>query len=312
MSHFVVMIIGHQDIDQALTPYWELDLGQEEASNDSRAEFEDTEQEFVIEYDEKLREMIIGEDGLLYFPWDHTFGLERVGLSGSKIGAPEHLERVQVSFWEMYDTFDKFMKEYHDEEPDTKTGRYGFWRNPKAKWDWFQLGGRWSGFLKLKNGQNGILGSRSLLDESPDDRKGRADIALFRDIDWDSMVNRELGERARRFWILHVVKKLGEELTNEDEKFMADFDPIPLEPQVFGAQYNNNIETYVAAMELTYVPWSVIDQNGKWFEHSEMGWWGMSTPNEEENKGRWNLGFFDRFLKDLPPETTISIVDCHI
>lgn len=39
-----------------------------------------------------------------------------------------------------------------------------YWENPNAKWDWFEIGGRWSGRLRLKSGE-------------------RADSALLCDID---------------------------------------------------------------------------------------------------------------------------------
>lgn len=41
---------------------------------------------------------------------------------------------------------------------------YEYWTNPNAKWDWFEVGGRWSNRLRLKNGE-------------------RADSALLCDID---------------------------------------------------------------------------------------------------------------------------------
>lgn len=36
------------------------------------------------------------------------------------------------------------------EEWDEKQGDYGYWYNPNAKWDWWTVGGRWSGLLHLK------------------------------------------------------------------------------------------------------------------------------------------------------------------
>lgn len=41
---------------------------------------------------------------------------------------------------------------------------YEYWTNPNAKWDWFEIGGRWSNRLRLKSGE-------------------RADSALLNDID---------------------------------------------------------------------------------------------------------------------------------
>ena len=43
------------------------------------------------------------------------------------------------------------MKEWCGQENrDPKTGRYGYWRNPNAKWDWYSTGGRWAGHFLIK------------------------------------------------------------------------------------------------------------------------------------------------------------------
>jgi hypothetical protein len=34
--------------------------------------------------------------------------------------------------------------------------------NPNAKWDWYQVGGRWNGYFKLKDGTLGLLGEPGL------------------------------------------------------------------------------------------------------------------------------------------------------
>ena len=48
-------------------------------------------------------------------------------------------------------------------------------------------------------------------------------------------------------------------------------------------------------------------KNGEWFEKGQMGWWGVST-DEDEN---WQEEF-DKLLKTLPGETLLTVVDCHI
>lgn len=47
-------------------------------------------------------------------------------------------------------------------------GDWGYFHNPDAKWDWYIVGGRWSGFLILKDGC-------------------RANEALVKDVDWEAM-----------------------------------------------------------------------------------------------------------------------------
>jgi hypothetical protein len=60
-----------------------------------------------------------------------------------KLPAPK---KIKLS--DKYDTFDKYMALY---ECDYKNdnGKYGYMRNPNYFYDWWQLGGRWSGY-KIK------------------------------------------------------------------------------------------------------------------------------------------------------------------
>jgi hypothetical protein len=58
--------------------------------------------------------------------------------------------------------------------------------NPHSKWDWYVIGGRWGGFLKMKPGRTGDLGPRHSFDEPP--ALGGADIALVGDVDWEAMI----------------------------------------------------------------------------------------------------------------------------
>lgn len=58
--------------------------------------------------------------------------------------------------------------------------------NPASKWDWYVIGGRWGGFLKMKPGCTGELGKRLAFDEPP--AAGGADIALAGDVDWAAMI----------------------------------------------------------------------------------------------------------------------------
>lgn len=41
-------------------------------------------------------------------------------------------------------------EEDEDADIDAETGKRGWWYNPKTKWDWYSIGGRWSGLLRLK------------------------------------------------------------------------------------------------------------------------------------------------------------------
>ena len=43
----------------------------------------------------------------------------------------------------------------------------------------------------------------------------------------------------------------------------------------------------------------------------EMGWFGMSSETPEEGK-QYEMSFYDNFIKDLPEDAFLCVVDCHI
>lgn len=67
-----------------------------------------------------------------------------------------------------YETLEDFMWEYHGYKKDKETGKYGYWENPNAEWDWYEIGGRWSNSLLTKNGV-------------------KCDLEQLKNIDWDGM-----------------------------------------------------------------------------------------------------------------------------
>lgn len=69
---------------------------------------------------------------------------------------------------EEYENLDEFMENYYGYTKNEETGKYGYYYNPNAHWDWYKVGGRWSESLLLKNGQ-------------------RADYGKLKDIDWEKM-----------------------------------------------------------------------------------------------------------------------------
>ena len=52
--------------------------------------------------------------------------------------------------------------------------------NPKSRWDWYVIGGRWTGYFPLKNGTKGIIGRPGILTKPS--MPGFADQARFCDI----------------------------------------------------------------------------------------------------------------------------------
>ena len=75
----------------------------------------------------------------------------------------------------------EYMEFFEDEECELneETGRRGYWQNPNARWDWYEVGGRFRGMLRASRGSRAVperLGGRY--------PKGRYDSARVGDCDF--------------------------------------------------------------------------------------------------------------------------------
>lgn len=174
-----------------------------------------------------------------------------------------------------FSSFEDFMKEYAGySERDVKTGRFGYWENPNKKWDWYVLGGRWSGFFTLKSG-------------------GVANQACKKDIDFDAIVSKAV-KRAEKDW---------DEAQNdvkEDEaiRFFR-----------YGIKKGSTREQHIEeARKNAYTTFAVL-KDGIWYERGEMGWWGCVS---NEKKGcNWRDEYMALF-DEIEDDELLSIYDCHI
>jgi len=234
---------------------------------------------------------------------------------------------------EGYDSVDDMIKDGYD----LLDGKPGYYENPNKKWDWYQVGGRWTGFFKLKSGRNGALGSPSLLMKNHKDKPGTADVAFKKDIDFEGMFQDAYNEAkvqyqqvkeiigndpnhtlwktfikqrdegkidtdtARKlFWDQPLCKKWKENKQKLDN--LAGWDSSPDKFQIPEETYCNTAGMH-SFMTYAYL------HEGKWHGRGDMGWWGVSM-NETE-AGEWEKQFM-KFLDSLPDDTLFTIVDCHI
>lgn len=55
-------------------------------------------------------------------------------------------------------------------------------------------------------------------------------------------------------------------------------------------------------------PFAVV-KDGQWYQKGQMGWFGMSTDNISDEE--WDARVLE-LIKDLPDDTMLTVVDCHI
>ncbi len=207
-------------------------------------------------------------------------------ITVKKIKAP-----AKISFKDKYKTFEGFMAEYCGEDKrDPEKGVYGYWHNPNAKWDWVELGGRWTGSFKLKERHSFAATGAPGLMTAPA-KAGYADQAWKRDIDFEAM-EKEGMEEAESSW-----KKI-EELLADGKKTDAYFHHgYEGEKKEQFINYRTKFHTFA------------ILKDGKWYEKGQMGWWGMV--HKEKDLDKWSEEF-SKLISELPDDTLLSVYDCHI
>ena len=281
MSHYTVLVIG-EDVERQLAPFDE-NIEMPEYKND-----------------------IVSEDEKKSFTETYTNFEE-----GKDYGAKSEEEAKQNSKLSFEELYKKYGKDWNGSRWRKETNRV--WANystynPDSKWDWFEIGGRWAGSLKLKKNVD-----KSKYDEvnfsygwSEEEKekviKARfIDSALKKDIDFSH--DKKAYKKALRFWELKVEKQ--EPKTKEDKEIIK-WDLY--KPSYYKKRYKTK-ENY-AKLESEFSTHAIL-KDGEWVEAGQMGWFGCSsaTPRQE---GKFAEGFYDKFIKDLPPETKLTIVDCHI
>lgn len=184
--------------------------------------------------------------------------------------------------------------------------------NPNAKWDWFQIGGRWTGFLKLKPGAEGGTGE-----------PGWVDCARKGDVDWEGMRSEaekeaaELYDRARALvpddWApWETVKEQFVSIERAREVYNAQPQVMALreeEPWYEVDSFLESRERYIELAGKSAVATFAILRDGEWIERGEMGWWAIIS--NDTGKENWCDKAWE-IIQAVPDDELITIVDCHI
>ncbi|MCK9521348.1 MAG: hypothetical protein WC279_14770 [Sulfurimonas sp.] len=326
MSHFTVMVFG-DNWEEQLAPFQENNMGD---CPEEFMEFNDTEDEEHEKWLTGTTEVVVLPDGRLVSKWDDMFRTKPWTSSDSHV-VPEELEKRTVPFTELYPTFEQFMADYVGySERDPKTGRYGYWHNPNSKWDWYQVGGRWTGYFKVKEGAEATVGEPGVFGNRA--REGYADQLRKGDIDFEGMYADAMEEAAERYdkfeevtaglevpptWAevrgmypdIEEARKVYRAYPWVDALQKADLMPFFGDAHEVWRVRAGGRSAYIENAKCkALLPFAVI-VDGKWYEKGEMGWWGLVI--DEKLEYDWSAKFMELF-ESLPDDTLITICDCHI
>jgi len=234
------------------------------------------------------------------------------------------------------------------EETDADTGVTMYYEmstyNPQSKWDGWVVGGRWRDYFPVatvdKRDETGRFtmqgepswsnaderhkfgyvdgGSRGMLDfDRLRDERGTAaateydrwtaytaglptalPFATFADSTDDIEDARKL------YWAQPVMAKIKADRAAGNREFDSLFN----EPMTkFGVSHN----TYVQRARDQAVPgFAMLDLEGRWLAPGDMGWWGMST-DEDDDRVQYRARA-NEYLDSLAPDAIVIVVDCHV
>lgn len=181
--------------------------------------------------------------------------------------------------------------------------------NKNAKWDWWVEGGRWGDWLKLKDGRRADSARKGDIDfESMRDEAGAKAAA-----DWDKAATATGGQTWLSWVHMRDVEHNGDiDAAREAYKAqpaVAALKPLFDHPFHDKDQYLTPRDQFIQqARDRATVLYAVV-KDSVWSVKGEMGWFGMSSGDMDQNE--WNRKV-NELLDGLPDDTLITVVDCHI
>ena len=296
MSHFAVLVIG-DDIEEQLAKYDE-NLEMPRYVKYTKEELIANEKQSIEEYKNGTYAEYLAD------PIAYAIACND-NENHLKFVSEVFPKRLTMTDEEIYELATK----WYDEDEIGSDGEVYSSRNPDSKWDWYEVGGRYAGRIAVKDGVE--------IDEPnfswgwSEDEKDKVvamgyktDSAYIKDIDFSKMHRTEEDYKyAIRFWELVVE---GDKPKNKEEEDIVKWSFY--KPEYFIKRYKTK-EKY-AECNSSFSMWAVV-KDGVWYEKGKMGMFAMSDETDDEAVD-WDLNFLDRFIKDLPEDTVITVVDCHI
>ena len=221
---------------------------------------------------------------------------------------------------ELYMSKEDYINSYKNEHPDTtltdeqiyatandmytgveEDGIYDYY-NPDAKWDWYEIGGRWPNSLKVKKDAQFNMGGHYGKMGTPEG-KGRyrwVDAAPLCEIEWDLMntISPEQKKKASEFWDKYVL--------NQDPNYDAKF---AYKREYYLDRYKTK-EEYIKRTNI-FTTHDLLVEDREWITVGEMGWFGCddSTYDSETD---YIKQFYDIVKEPEYQNYWFVVVDCHI
>lgn len=337
MSHFTCLVIA-DDHEAALQPFHEFECT---GINDEYVQELDTTDEMREEYEADTQRVVIDPSGVSHYmftekgdfdvrfcrPGQHRSAEKFIPVGWTE-GEKPTKERFSLREWlECNGTplldpkagaDEKHKYHYFTVDASGAVNKIVRRTNPNKKWDWWTVGGRWPDKLLFKDGTKGSTGKVGDLDlegmlAEQASKAGKlfdavTGIIAGREVhSWASLLKRrdagEFGIDVARD--MYHAQPILQEL--KDAKAIDDWDGAEELNSVLAAK---DRASYVEReAQINSSTWACL-HNGHWNERGSMGWFGMSDATDGST-----LDYAANFwltLRALPPDTAVTVVDCHI
>ncbi len=249
MSHFTLLVtkINETGLDYQLEPFYE-GLPVEPYISRTKAQIIESEKDDLARYNRCLAGRNDCHESSLKY-------LEK------KFGGKTYLTESEL--------YEGFVKEFQGDDTAwvDDFGNLVLTFNPNAKYDWYVIGGRWSGYFAKKPDMNGMLGMPGVFGNEP--RDDYVDIIRAGDIDWKRMELDDIAENSEYF---------DEQMAlPENERFR--FDRIYKDGMTKEEYVNKNIPKTTFA----------VLHDGVWYERGQMGW--FASVQDEKPAEDWEACF---------------------
>ena len=267
MSHFSVLVVTpeqptEEDLHKILAPWHEFECT---GLDNEYVQDVDITEEARESYKSDTVHMVTLPDGTIHNKYkDEIYDQIRknnnqlpAGWTESEVPATEIMTFAE--FIEYYHSYGRLMSG-HDTSDLPENRKYGYYQtddqgevtrviyrtNPNKKWDWWVIGGRWSGLLRSTSpglkGRPGLMGSQY-------DEKG-VDQCRRGTLDLDSMVRERVRQRRRMFQ--RGLENYHKHLTDKEA----------YDPELGLAQLKSDCQAHSQVVYLSRQAWEAADKPG--------------------------------------------------
>lgn len=213
-----------------------------------------------------------------------------------------HARQFALDSHPMKDQFDPECEDCHG------TGSYLTTYNPQSKWDWWQIGGRWTGEL------DGDYDPRQDIENQEwcnicDGTGNRSDMEY-----WADPANVENTRVSANLSALEVALTGKSSPPSIPAHYVRVHWCNGCSGKGMRTKWPTNWTEYKGDIKpanqiaLSFTPYAIVTPDGEWVERGKMGWFGMSS--NEKGDDEWRKIYEETLEKHL--DCMAAIVDCHI